>query len=72
MSKGKPNPMGKTLFEAMTNQPDKPEPALDHWQANMLIQKIIPRFFTTGPMAALGLKVTIAPDDAGWTIRIDR
>lgn len=72
MSKSKPNPMGKTLFESMTGKSDRPEAKLDPYQADALIHAVLPRFFTTGPMAALGLKMKITTDDDGWTIRIDR
>lgn len=41
-------------------------------QARMMIAAVLPRFFNYGPMAGMGLTITINEDDRGWDIRVDK
>lgn len=60
-----------SLMEKMTASDDDKPLRFDAQQAEMMIGVLVDRLLT-GPMAGLGYKVSLTPDDAGWTIRIDR
>lgn len=60
-----------SLLEKMTASDEDKPLRFDAQQAEMMIGVLVDRLLT-GPMAGLGYKVSLTPDDAGWTIRIDR
>lgn len=60
-----------SLLEKMTASDEDQPLRFNAQQAEMMIGVLVDRLLT-GPMAGLGYKVKLTPDDAGWTIRVDR
>lgn len=60
-----------SLLEKMTASDEDKPLRFNEQQAEMMIGVLVDRLLT-GPMEGLGYKVSLTPDDAGWTIRVDR